>query len=181
MELAPQTATIGWLGGLQKITNALSASGITLEEWKSAFGAELGLLGNWPANTQWPSLFIALPVKDPAKANSIVAKMTTGNPEGDEWTHQEKGGCPLFFQCLEGAVIFLFTDNRIIGPDAGGRSGPRLGRGSDEKERDRGFRAGRDPKFPDGGALGADGAPGVCLTSTRRLFIRASMRRCGLC
>ena len=108
MELGSQAFSIGWLGGLQKITNALSASGISLEEWKSAFGAELGLLGNWPPNTQWPSLFLALPVKDPAKANSIVAKMTTGNPEGNEWTHQEKEGVH-YFSSASRAQLFSFS------------------------------------------------------------------------
>ena len=108
MELAPQVATIGWLGGLKKITSALSASGITLEEWKSAFGAELGLLGNWPPNSQWPSLFIALPVKDPAKAKTIVATMTTGNPDGDEWTHQEKEGVH-YFSSASRAQLFTFS------------------------------------------------------------------------
>ena len=107
MELAPQTATIGWLGGLRKITSALSASGITLEEWKNAFGAELGLLGNWPPNTQWPSLFFALPVKDPAQARTIVARMTTGNPDG-EWTHQDRDGV-AYFSSASRAQLFSFS------------------------------------------------------------------------
>ena len=108
MELAPQTATIGWLGGLQKITGALSASGITLEEWKSAFGTELGLVGNWPTNSQWPSLFIALPVKDSAKARTMVERLTTGNPDGDEWTHQEKEGVH-YFSSASRAQLFSFS------------------------------------------------------------------------
>lgn len=108
MELAPQAATIGWLGGLQRIMGLLSASGITLEEWKSAFGAELGLLGNWPANAQWPSLLISLPVKDPAKAKTIVAGMTTGTPGGDEWTHQEKEGVH-YFSSASRAQLFSFS------------------------------------------------------------------------
>jgi hypothetical protein len=108
MELAPLTATIGWVGGVQKVTSALSASGITLEEWKSAFGAELGLLGNWPANSQWPSLFIALPVKDPAKANHIVAAMTTGNAADAEWTHQEKEGVH-YYSSPSKAQLFSFS------------------------------------------------------------------------
>jgi hypothetical protein len=108
MEVAPQVATIGWLGGLQRFTGMLSASGVTLEEWKSAFGAELGLLGNWPANAQWPSLLISLPVKDPAEAKTIVAGMTTGTPEGDEWTHQEKEGVH-YFSSASRAQLFSFS------------------------------------------------------------------------
>jgi hypothetical protein len=108
MELAPHAATIGWLGGLRKIMSALSASGITLEEWKSAFGAELGLLGDWPATSQWPSLFLALPVKDSAKANKIVATMTTGNADGTAWTYQEKEGVH-YYSSASKAQLFSFS------------------------------------------------------------------------
>lgn len=108
MEPGPQTAAIGWLGGLQKITSALSANGITLEEWKSAFGSELGVVGDWPANTQWPSLFIALPVKDSAKANKIVSAITTGNTDDAAWTHQEKEGVH-YFSSASRAQLFSFS------------------------------------------------------------------------
>jgi hypothetical protein len=112
MELAPHTVGLGWLGGLQKITSALSANGITLEEWKSAFGAELGLLGDWPANWQWPSLFVALPVKDSAKANRIVATVTTGNTDDAAWTHEEKEGVHYFSSDSSGQ---LFSFSPTIG------------------------------------------------------------------
>jgi hypothetical protein len=108
MQLPPQLPAVGWLGGLQKITGALSASGIALDEWKSAFGAELGLLGNWPTNSQWPSLFIALPVTDSAKANKIVETLTTGNRDGAEWTHQEKEGVH-YYSSASRAQLFSFS------------------------------------------------------------------------
>lgn len=108
MELSPQTAGTGWLGGLHKITGALSASGITLDEWKSAFGAELGLLGSWPGNSQWPSLFISLPVTDSAKANKIVETLTTEDNDGAEWTHQEKEGVH-YYSSASRAQLFSFS------------------------------------------------------------------------
>jgi hypothetical protein len=108
MELSPQTTGLGWLGGLQEITSSLSANGITLEEWKSAFGSELGVLGDWPANSQWPSLFVALPVKDSAKANKIVTTITTANAEGLSWTHQEKEGVHYFSSAAR-AQLFSFS------------------------------------------------------------------------
>jgi hypothetical protein len=108
MELAPQAAGFGWLGGLQKITSALSANGITLEEWKSAFGSELGLLGDWPTGSQWPSLFVALPVKDSAKANKIVATVTTANTDSATWTHEEKEGVHYFSSASSGQ-LFSFS------------------------------------------------------------------------
>jgi len=87
---------LGWMGGLQKITSALSSNGITLEGWNSAFGPELSWVGDWPANSHWPSLFVTLPVKDPAKANKILSVITTANEDSTAWTHQEKDGVQYF-------------------------------------------------------------------------------------
>jgi hypothetical protein len=108
MELGPQSTGLGWLGGLQKITGALTANGITLEEWKSAFGSELGVVGDWPANSQWPSLFLALPVKDSAKANKIVSTITTANSDGAAWTNWEKEGVH-YFSSASRARLFSFS------------------------------------------------------------------------
>jgi len=124
MEIPPASAA-GWIGGLQKITDALSANGITLEEWKSAFGSEFGLIGDWPANSHWPSLFATLPVKDAAKANKILTAITTANPEDTAWTHQEKEGVQ-YYSTRSGGALFSFSptiglSNRVLvaGADAG--------------------------------------------------------------
>ena len=124
MEVPPAPAA-GWIGGLQKITGTLSASGITLEEWKSAFGSEFGLIGDWPANSHWPSLFATLPVKDATKANKIMTAITTANPEDAAWTHQEKEGVQ-YYSTRSGGALFSFSptiglSNRMLvaGADAG--------------------------------------------------------------
>jgi hypothetical protein len=106
MEISPASAA-GWTGGLQKITSALSANGITLDEWKSAFGSEFGLVGDWPANSHWPSLFATLPVKDAAKANKILTAITTADP-GDAWTRQDKEGVH-YFSTRAGGALFSFS------------------------------------------------------------------------
>ena len=106
MEISPASAA-GWMGGLQKITSALSANGITLDEWKSAFGSEFGLVGDWPANSHWPSLFATLPVKDAAKANKILTAITTADP-GDAWTRQDKEGVH-YFSTRAGGALFSFS------------------------------------------------------------------------
>src|SRR5262249_16332866 len=38
-----------------KIFQALADSGVTADDWKTAFGLELGLLADWPSSAQWPS------------------------------------------------------------------------------------------------------------------------------
>jgi hypothetical protein len=111
MELGPQPSGTGWLGGLQQITGALSANGITLEEWQSAFGPELGVIGDWPANSQWPSLFLSLPVKDAAKAHKIVTTITA-NPDGPTWTQSDREGVHYFSSASNGN---LFSFSPAIG------------------------------------------------------------------
>ena len=125
MEPGWQTAGLGWLSGLQKITGALSANGITLEEWKSAFGSEVGLVGSWGANSQWPSLVAAMPVKDAAKANKIVTTITTPNTGEAPWTHAEKEGIHYFSSGPTGQLfsfsptIGLSDRMLVVGPDHG--------------------------------------------------------------
>lgn len=87
------TAGIG--GRLQRLFQAFSANGITADDWKSAFGLELGSLADWPANAHWPSLLLTLPVKDAAKAQKIVAAFTKTDQEVI-WTQTEKDGVRYF-------------------------------------------------------------------------------------
>jgi hypothetical protein len=103
-----QTPGFGWLGGLDEITDALAANGITLEEWKNAFGTEISLIGSWAANSQWPSLVAALPVKDAAKANQIVTTITSAKGDDLKWRHREKDGAS-YYSSSSGPQLFSFS------------------------------------------------------------------------
>jgi len=126
-EMTPggRTPALGWLGGLKTITDALAASGVSLEEWKSAFGSEMGLIGSWTTNSQFPSLLAAIPVKDPAKANHIFSALAAGPSADAAWTHREKEGVH-YFSSGSGLQLFSFSPTiglsdrmLIVGPDAG--------------------------------------------------------------
>ena len=78
-----------------KIFQALTDSGVTADDWKAAFGLELGSLGDWPSGAQWPSLLLTLPVMDAAKAGKIVETLT-GADENATWTQTEKDGIRYF-------------------------------------------------------------------------------------
>jgi len=106
--LPGSTGALGWMGGLQKITSALSAQGITLEGWNSAFGPELSWVGDWPPTSHWPSLFATLPVKDRAKANKILTIITAANDDSATWTHQEKDGVQ-YFSTRSGGQLFSLS------------------------------------------------------------------------
>jgi len=120
-----QTPGLGWLSGLQKITATLSANGLTLEEWKNAFGTEVGLVGSWATNSQWPSLVAAVPVVDAGKANRIVTTITTAKTGDVHWTHAEKDGVHYYSSGPAGQLfsfsptIGLSDRTLVVGPDSG--------------------------------------------------------------
>ena len=125
MEPGWQTPGFGWLSGLQKITGSLSANGITVEEWKSAFGTEVGLIGTWGTSSQWPSLVAAMPVKDSAKAGKIMTTITTANADDVPWSQREKEGVH-YYSSGTGLQLFSFSPTiglsermLVVGADAG--------------------------------------------------------------
>jgi hypothetical protein len=78
-----------------KIFQALGDSGITADDWKAAFGIELGSLANWPSSARWPSLLITVPVTDATKAGKIVEALLRAGEDGS-WTASEKEGVHYF-------------------------------------------------------------------------------------
>ena len=125
MEPGWQTPGLGWLGGLRTITDSLSSNGVTLEEWKSAFGSEVGLIGSWGPNSQWPSIVAAMPVHDPVKANRIVTIVAESNSGDVRWRHREKEGAH-YYSSDSGLPLFSFSPTiglsdrmLVIGPDIG--------------------------------------------------------------
>jgi len=93
METLNQIATLG--GMVQKVFQDLAASGIAAEDWKAAFGLELGALADWPSSAHWPSLILTLPVLDMARAGKIIEAFTRAD-EGAIWTQTEKDGVRYF-------------------------------------------------------------------------------------
>jgi hypothetical protein len=96
MQLPSASVPSGVLTGLQEILAVLSAQGITLQEWKTAFGEELGIHGDWSPNARWPSLFATLPIKDNTKARRIAAIITSVDQAGASWTREEKNGIAFY-------------------------------------------------------------------------------------
>jgi hypothetical protein len=93
METLNQLAALG--GMVQKVFQDLATNGIAAEDWKAAFGIELGALADWPSSAHWPSLLLTLPVRDLAKASKIIEAFTRAD-EGSIWTQTEKDGVHYF-------------------------------------------------------------------------------------
>jgi hypothetical protein len=82
-------------GAVGKLFQTLSDSAITADDWKAAFGPELGSLADWPSSAHWPSFLLTLPVIDSDKAGKIVEAVTRGD-ESAIWTQAEKDGVHYF-------------------------------------------------------------------------------------
>ncbi len=93
METLNQAAALG--GAVQKIFQDFGTSGIAADDWKAAFGLELGALADWPSSAHWPSLLLTLPVLDMARASKIIETFTSAD-EGAIWTHTEKDSVRYF-------------------------------------------------------------------------------------
>ena len=110
-----QMAGIG--GQMQKLFQTFSANGITADDWKAAFGPELGSLADWPPSAHWPSLLLTLPVIDMTKAGDIVEAVTRVD-ENAIWTRTEKDGVRYFSMQSLGSLFAITPtialSNRIM-------------------------------------------------------------------
>jgi len=102
---------------VQKILQSFFNSGITADDWKAAFGVELGSLADWPSSGHWPSLLLTLPVVDSAKAGEVVEAVTRAD-EDAIWTQTEKDGVRYFSMQSPGNLITITPtialSNRIL-------------------------------------------------------------------
>jgi hypothetical protein len=126
-ETAPgwQSAGLGWLGGLKGIIDSLLANGVTAEQWKNAFSSELGVIGSWGSNAQWPSLVAAIAVKDSAKAHQLITTVTNAGTSDLKWTHRENDGVQ-YYSTGSGLSLFSLSPTiglsdrvLVLGPDSG--------------------------------------------------------------
>ncbi len=104
METLNQAATFG--GVVQKLLQDFPASGITADDWKIAFGNELGALADWPSNAHWPSLLLTLPVLDMARAGKIVEAFTRAD-EGAMWTQTDRDNVRYFSKQSAATLVAL--------------------------------------------------------------------------
>ena len=107
VSLPSSASAFAWRSGVQKITTALSSNGISLDEWNSAFGPEFSWVGDWPANSHWPSLFATIPVKDSVKANKILGVIAAADEDSAAWDQQEKEGVNYFSTPLGGQFFSM--------------------------------------------------------------------------
>jgi hypothetical protein len=103
-EALSQAAGVG--SAMQKLFQTFSNSGITGDDWKAAFGLELGSLADWPSSAHWPSLLLTLPVIDATKAGDVVEAITRGE-EDAIWIQTETNGVRYFSMQSPGSLVAI--------------------------------------------------------------------------
>jgi hypothetical protein len=103
---ATGSAAVG--AGWQKALQTFARSGVSADDWKAAFGVELGAVADWPETVRWPGIFVTFPVKDAAKAGKIIESLTVSNPDGGGWTQTEKDGV-RYFSMVSAAGLIAIT------------------------------------------------------------------------
>ncbi len=92
----PPAETTGLLAMFHRAIAALASTGVTMQDWNSAFGPEFGIIGNWAENARLPAFSVSLPVKDLAKAKTIIGALTAATREDETWTRSEKDSVTYF-------------------------------------------------------------------------------------
>ena len=109
---------------LKKVFDAAARTGVTVDDWKTAFDLELGSLADWPQSARWPSIISTLRVKDPVRANKAVNALTHAIDEDLPWKKSEKNGVAYFYMQTPTALfaitptIALSNQVMIVGLDS---------------------------------------------------------------
>lgn len=123
MLAGPAPAGAGLPAVLQQLTAALKTRGIAGNDVRAAFGEELEMIGDWPADARWPVLQAKLPVKDAGRARKIADALTSVEISGTPWIRTEKGGATIYRAQPFGFVplspgIAVSDQMMIVGTDA---------------------------------------------------------------
>jgi hypothetical protein len=102
---ATGSAAVG--AGWQRALQTFARSGVSADDWKAAFGVELGAVADWPESTRWPGILVTFPVKDAAKAGKIIESLTVSNQDGANWTQTEKDGVRYFSMASAASLIAI--------------------------------------------------------------------------
>ncbi|HEY3661534.1 MAG TPA: hypothetical protein VGL24_00095 [Chthoniobacterales bacterium] len=89
-------AAVGLPQLVQQFTGAMKARGISLEDLQQAFGEELEIVGDWPAEAHWPTLIATLPVHDAERAKKIAEALTSVDVNGVPWSREERNGATFY-------------------------------------------------------------------------------------
>jgi hypothetical protein len=105
----PALDTTGVLQVLDSLRLTLEKQGLGFEDFKAAFGPELGAIIDWTAGAMQPKPLLVLDVKDAVRAQKFVESLTTGQTGFRAWARQDLDGAHFYSLPQENAGILLFT------------------------------------------------------------------------
>ncbi|HEX5176227.1 MAG TPA: hypothetical protein VFV83_04315, partial [Chthoniobacteraceae bacterium] len=117
-------AAVGLPALVRQFIAAMSARGISFDELRAAFGEEFEIMGEWPADVQWPTLVATLPVNDAARGRKIAEALTSVEIAGTAWTRSDENGATVYrMQPFGGFVpvhpaIAVSETMMVVGSDA---------------------------------------------------------------
>ena len=115
---APGTPGGGLLSGLQDLAVLLQDRGLSMERFRTAFGNEISLHLDWPANRAQPALLATVDVRDHAAAGKFVDDLTGTVLAEGTWQVSQASG--LTFHTLSSASIsyvsptLTLTDKHLV-------------------------------------------------------------------
>ncbi len=89
-------AAVGLPALVQQFLAGMKARSVELEDLRQAFGEELEIVGDWPADARFPTLLATLPVKDAARAKKIAEALTSVEIGGTPWTRTDQSGATYY-------------------------------------------------------------------------------------
>ena len=104
--------------GLGQFLQGLTAKGITLENFRAAFGRELTFQLDWPASGSQPSLVASLDVHDPAAAAKFADNLPGALAAAGEWQTSPANGLTLHTLTVPSVKVlspaFTLTDKHLV-------------------------------------------------------------------
>ena len=92
---------------LQKVFDVATRSGLTADDWKTAFDLEASALAEWPQTARLPSIVATLPVKDPTRAFKIADALTKAIDEDAPWTKSDRDGVRYYYMQSPVALVAI--------------------------------------------------------------------------
>ena len=89
-------AAVGLPALVRQFIAAMSTHGISLDDLRTAFGEELEVVGDWPAEAHWPTLIATLPSKDVSRGRKIVEALTSVEIAGAAWKRSDENGATVY-------------------------------------------------------------------------------------
>ncbi|HEY2801490.1 MAG TPA: hypothetical protein VGI85_12900 [Chthoniobacterales bacterium] len=123
-KLAPAGAQTSLPAFLQPYDEALVRQGVSQDDLRLAFGAEIEMFGEWSAQARWPAFSALLSVKDGARARKIADALASVELAGATWTRSDKNGVsyyslPAFGGFVPVAPAIAVSDRLlVVGSDA---------------------------------------------------------------